>query len=151
MTSFENWDFFQFSDSIYLVDSASPGKQHQTPSDNLIHRCIPKKHRTVREQAFIGLNHVEEKSITYSVRNHRIKRFEGTRFDLYEFHVGNTVWRMFMYKDPQNRFIVVLDIFESHKGKVNKIAKEKANSPGLKTKFEAAQCFSEEMERKPEE
>ena len=143
----KGWDLFQLSDCVYLLDRDVSGSKVQTASDNLLTRRISARDRSARDKAYVALSRLEEQGVARSVEQRRLKLFQDVGYHLYEFHVGTTVWRMFAYKDPGNAFVIVIDIFEAHKGKANNVAMKKAKSSATKRSFGAAEKLAAGLRR----
>lgn len=107
-------------------------------TNNLIARCIPRKKRELRKEASVALKKLESKGIEGAIRTELLKPYRAAGYPLFELRIYTTSWRMFSFKHEGNEYIVIFDVFESHKDKNNNRTTERARDKRSREKFELA-------------
>ncbi len=133
MADTNNWKLWELSPVVYTLEDANSDVDH---TNNLITRCIPQKKREERKQASKALKRLSTQGVENTLRMKRIKLYQTAGYPLYELVIGrSTVWRMFLVKHEGNVYVVIIDVFESHKGD-DRLVKDRARR--CKERYEIA-------------
>lgn len=143
MTKRPKYQLWELTPVVYTLEDAG---MTINSANNLIARSIPPKKREERKQAGIALERLSKEGIEPWLQKQRIKQYKAAGFPIYELVIGrSTVWRMFLVKHDGNTYVVIIDVFESHKSGNNNLTTERARRS--KGKFEEAMQLANEMFR----
>lgn len=118
------WVLWELTDVVFTLERSD---QATDDGCNLITRAIPAKQREARKLVTIALQRVTSNGVVDSLKKGRIKPFKSADYPLYELVISRRLlWRMFVVKHGGNAYLVIIDVFESHKGdgrRVNQLAR----------------------------
>lgn len=114
MAESKKWQLWELSPVVYTLEDAESEVDHK---NNLIARSIPAKKREERKLAKQALERLSMQGVESWLQKQRIKQYRAAGYPLYELVIGrSTVWRMFLVKQDGNVYVIIIDVFESHKG-----------------------------------